>query len=324
MRIRRIAAPLVTFAAALSAGAAASSGFDAPGWAYPQPATTAPSVLDTTTRHHVPNSDRTYTEAQSRDWYNIPDWHPESHPPMPTIVSHGRQPTVYACGYCHLPNGAGRPENATLAGLPASYIEQQVADIKSGARQSAWRQPFTPNANMKRVADSATAGEVAEAARYFSRLRPARRARVIEASTVPRLTPALGLYFADSLGAREPIGHRLVEVPVDAERHELRDAAVPYVAYVPTGSLARGRTIATFGARPGAKSCASCHGPQLRGVGPVPPIAGRSPSYILRQLFAFKAGTRSSAAGAPMREVTAMLDLDDMIAAAAYAASRTP
>jgi cytochrome c553 len=56
----------------------------------------------------------------------------------------------------------------------------------------------------------------------------------------------------------------------------------------------------------------------------VPPLAGRSPSYLLRQLFAFRTGTRSTPASAPMRAVAAMLEFDDMIAAAAYAGSRQP
>jgi cytochrome c553 len=56
----------------------------------------------------------------------------------------------------------------------------------------------------------------------------------------------------------------------------------------------------------------------------VPPLAGRSPSYLLRQLLAFNTGTRSSAAGAPMRAVATTLTLADMIAAAAYAGTLTP
>jgi cytochrome c553 len=71
-------------------------------------------------------------------------------------------------------------------------------------------------------------------------------------------------------------------------------------------------------------ACASCHGPDLRGVGLIPPIAGRFPVYLVRQLLAFKSGTRSTPAGAPMRLVAATLDLDDMISAAAYAATQAP
>jgi cytochrome c553 len=62
----------------------------------------------------------------------------------------------------------------------------------------------------------------------------------------------------------------------------------------------------------------------LRGIALVPPLAGRSPSYILRQLLAFKTKSRSSPLGAPMSDVAATLEIDDMIAAAAYAGSRKP
>jgi cytochrome c553 len=95
------------------------------------------------------------------------------------------------------------------------------------------------------------------------------------------------------------------------------------VAYVPPGSVARGRTLATEG---GARfpACTSCHGADLRGVGLVPPIAGRSPTYLLRQLVAFRTGARATAAGQPMQPVVAQLELDEMIAMAAYTATLAP
>ena len=71
------------------------------------------------------------TRTQALDSFNVPDWHPEEHPAMPDVVEHGRKPSVRGCGYCHLPNGLGRPENASLAGLPAAYIEQQVAGFQA-------------------------------------------------------------------------------------------------------------------------------------------------------------------------------------------------
>ena len=55
---------------------------------------------------------------------------------MPKVVAHGTKPAVLACGYCHLPNGQGRPENASLAGLPEAYIIKQMADFKSGQRKN--------------------------------------------------------------------------------------------------------------------------------------------------------------------------------------------
>jgi cytochrome c553 len=122
----------------------------------------------------------------------------------------------------------------------------------------------------------------------------------------------------------EALGQRIIEVAIDQERHELRDPASGYRAYVPPGSVARGQAIAQSGQGEPALACVACHGADLRGVGGVPPLAGRSPTYIVRQLLAFRTGSRSAATGAPMMPVVAPLNVDDMIAAAAYAASLEP
>ncbi len=297
--------------------------FEVPSWAFPLPAPAAAQPVDSITLHHVPHASAAFTEAQARDQFAIIDWHPQTHDSPPSIVAHGRRPAVIACGYCHLPDGEGRPENATLAGLPAAYIEQQMSDFKSRGRRPAWSGPYRPSDLMRTIADSVTAAEVAEAARYFSRLRPRRRTRVIEAATIPRVSPGLGLYLPALGHETEPLGKRLIELSLDPARHELRDADAPYAAYVPPGSIARGHALAT-GARDGSKPCISCHGARLDGVGLIPPLAGRSPSYLLRQLLAFKAGTRATLTGAPMRDVVATLDLSDMISAAAYIGSLTP
>ena len=266
-----------------------------------------------------------YTDQRAHDRFNIADWYPDSHPVMPDVIARGRRPAVWACGYCHLPDGAGRPENAALAGLPAKYIERQVAAMRSGARGSPWHMPNKPADVMRTVADSATVAEVAIAARYFSKLEPRQRARVVETETIPRVKPATGLYFLATEGGEEPLGERLIEVATDAERHELHDARVEYVAYVPPGSIARGRTLAKRGV-PGVNNttCTSCHGSKLRGAGAAPPIAGRAPSYLLRQLLGFAAGSRSTPEAAPMRVVAGALTLSDMIAAVAYAGSLAP
>ncbi len=305
------------------AAPSASAGAEPPAWAMPM-GTGAAAPFDSVTARRVPGSSVTFTELRAHDRFDVPDWYPGSHPPMPNVVSRGRRPAVWACGYCHLPDGAGRPENAALAGLPAKYMVRQVEAMRSGTRGSPWHAPNKPAVLMRTVADSATPAEVAEAARYFSKLKPRRRARVVEAERIPRVRPGVGLYFLAPDGGEEPLGQRLIEVASDAERHELHDARVEYVAYVPPGSIARGKALATRGV-PGVNSaCTSCHGPRLRGVGPVPPIAGRSPSYLLRQLLGFAAGARSGPDAAPMRAVTAALRLEDMIAAAAYAGSLTP
>src|SRR6202035_2967690 len=103
----------------------------------------------------------------------------------PEVVEHGRNPELRACGYCHLPNGLGRPENASLAGLPAAYIYQQINDFRAGTRKSS-EPRMTPPATMIVIASVATDEEVKAAAEYFSRLKLKPWIRVVETATVPK------------------------------------------------------------------------------------------------------------------------------------------
>jgi cytochrome c553 len=306
--------------------AGATAGFVVPDWLFPI-GTPAPAVAapDPSAEVRVPGSEARYTTAQVKDLFAAPDWHAGEHPPMPEVVARGRRPGLYACGYCHLPDGAGRPENATLAGLPAEYIVQQVRDIASGARSSAWTgPPYRPATLMQQAARLASDQETRAAADYFSSLRLERpRADVVEAERVPRTQAFSWVLVAADGGGEELLGTRLIEIPRDLESHEHRDSHARYVAYVPPGSLERGRQLAVTDTS-SLPSCASCHGTDLRGVGPVPAIAGRSPSYLLRQLIAFRTGARDTPAGAPMRSLVAGLDLEEMIAVAAYAAAQPP
>jgi cytochrome c553 len=119
----------------------------------------------------VPDSASVYTVPQTRDRFSAPDWHPEDHPKMPAVVMQGRKPDVFACGFCHRADGPGGPENASLAGLPAAYIAQQMADFKSGARTTSV--PVrSPPMLMLNVAKAASDAEIQEAAAYFSSLKP--------------------------------------------------------------------------------------------------------------------------------------------------------
>ena len=67
--------------------------------------------------------------------------------------------------------------------------------------------------------------------------------------------------------------------------------------------------------------CTVCHGDELKGMGSVPGLAGRSPSYLVRQLYDMQHGTRSGVLTSLMTPVVAKLTADDMLAIAAYLAS---
>jgi cytochrome c553 len=269
----------------------------------------------------LPHSTRAFTRARVTDMFFAPDWYPESHPPMPSIVSVGRRPEVFACGYCHLPAGGGRPENSALAGLPVDYFVRQVAEFRSGERRNPLGAPYRPWDNMHRVAVGATDAEVRIAAEYFARLSLPRRVRIVETDRVPR-THVVGALRAVTKGAGdEPLDGRIIEIAADQERFERRDERTGFIAYVPRGSLARGKVLARRD--DGAGTCASCHGPSLRG-GSAPPIAGRSPSYLMRQLVGFRTGARGGAQSATMRAITSGMSVESMVALSAYAASSSP
>jgi cytochrome c553 len=317
-----LATGLSTFAFAQSAPKPPDAEFRAAmAWAFPlnpQPDPHAPQA-DLHKPLHVPGSARTYMLADYDDMFGAPDWFPQDHPPMPRIVARGRKP-AWACAYCHLPTGQGRPENAPLAGLPAAYIVEQVRAFRSGERMTG--RPETAKW-MPVEARKVTDADLKLAAGYFSSLQYKPWTRVIETASVPKTHVAHWMLVADTDGAREPIGDRIIETSTGVARTELRDTRFGFVAYVPPGSIARGAAIAAKGIGQ-AQACETCHGADLRGVGNIPPLAGRSPTYIVRQLILFRLGGRVNAAAVPMREEASHLTLKDMIAAAAYAASRKP
>jgi len=178
-----------------------------PAWAYPwAPDFKAPPDDGVPTR--VTDSVAAFTIKQERDLFFAPDWHPDDHPPMPDIVAHGRQPEVRACGSCHRVEGTGGPENASLAGLPAAYIVQQMADYKSGTRKFSGPQR-SPVLSMIAIAKAASETEAQDAAAYFSSLKPKATIRVIEADTVPATQIARVFYAFVKEGGTEPIAIRV-------------------------------------------------------------------------------------------------------------------
>jgi cytochrome c553 len=300
---------------------AAPSGSEPPAWAYVVPPPDAKPAHDNGKIRRVPKSTAGYTLKEVTDRFAAPDWHPEDHPKMPEIVAHGRKPEVNACGYCHRADGPGGPENASLAGLPYDYILEQMADYKSGKRSTALPKRL-PQANMIALAKASTDEEIQAAAKYFSSLKPRQNIRVVETARVPK-TYVAGWVLAAKVGkTKEPLGRRVVETPEDLERFESRDTRATFVAYVPIGSLREGEAIVR-GDRVGPP-CATCHGKDLHGRELAPAIAGRSPSYIVRQLYEMQTGVRTGSGVMLMKAAVARLSPDEMIDVAAYLASLKP
>ena len=287
-----------------------------PAWAYavPTPENEATAPGDDGTVFSLPGSDGHFTRGQISGAGHRPpaDWYPRDHPLMPDLVAAGdAERGITACAGCHYPNGKGRPQNASIAGLDRDYLVRQLHDMQQGLRKSA--EPKKHNAQqMLDFAKAMTDAEIAQAASYYASLPPTVPIEVIETATVPKMRSQEGMWLpADG---REPIGNRLIETPVDVNREQLRDPHAGFIAYAPKGAVTKGRRLA-------AKiDCTSCHGAGLRGAD-APGIAGRSPSYLARQLYDFRQGTRHGEMAAAMRTVAARLSAADIVNLTAYAAS---
>jgi cytochrome c553 len=288
-----------------------------PIWAFPVADANQPPAENETAPKHVPGSSKSYTQAQIDDLSNPPDWFPDEHSPAPAIVSKGAGKDAPACASCHLYSGNGHPESANLAGLSAAYIEATMADFKSGARKDPIR--------MTAIAKAVSEDDAKQAAEWFAALKPTVWTKVVEADTVPKTyinkarqrIPVAG-------GGTEPIGNRIIEVPENPALVVARDPHASFIAYVPTGSLAKGEALVKTGGSGKTMQCAVCHGPDLKGMGQVPRIAGISPVYIGRQLYNFKNGQITGPMADMMKAVVDRLTDEDILDISAYVASQTP
>jgi cytochrome c553 len=270
------------------------------------------------------------SEAPALDVLNPPDWYPAEHPPMPAVVAHGSPPEgagtapSLPCALCHLPNGLGHVESASLAGIPADYIIRQFAEFRSGERRIT-----VGNARAQQLLSalksSYSDAQVRAAAEYFSALAPRPWIQVREAKLVPVsvVDPDSLMRTALAGAGTEPLGDRIVELPENESGLRRRDAHSGFVAYVPEGSLAKGKALVT-GAGEWGIACTACHGKTLNGLRGIPPLAGRPPTYLVRQLWNYQSGERRGSMAAPMRAIAARLRVDEMLAMAAYLASLPP
>ena len=169
------------------------------------------------------------------------------------------------------------------------------------------------------IAKGMTEDETKAAAEYFGSMKWTPWIKVVEAAMVPKTRIAGGMFLRNEGSETEPIADRIIETPENVEGTEvLRDARSGFIAYVPPGSVKRGEALVKSGGGGKTTPCGVCPGADLMGLGPVPGIAGRSPSYMVRQLYDMQQGVRKGVWSDLMKPVVANLTDADMLAIAAY------
>ncbi len=288
-----------------------------PDWAFNIPDKIQPTAVRVEGIVRAPGSTKEYEWAKVAGTANPPDWFPDEHPPAPKAVTGG--PGIrFACGACHLMSGQGHPEAADIAGMPAEYLIRQMAYYKAGSRKD--------DARMGPIAKATSDEDVRQAAEYFAALKPAVWVKVIETATPPKTFIATAGRHRQLHpdGGTEPIGRRILEIPEDPFRTEIRDPHSGFIAYVPPGSLARGEALVKGGESGKTVPCGICHGEGLKGLGEVPRLAGLQPLYVARQLFDMQYGSSAGKAAALMKPIVANLSEDDIIAISSYLGSLPP
>jgi cytochrome c553 len=285
-----------------------------PSWAFP--AINGALPAEEPSPKSLPGSTKSYTPPQIDDLSNPPDWFPDAHAPAPSVVQKGHG-AVLACGACHLMSGEGHPESAGLTGFTADYVVQQMTDFKSGVRKDA--------ARMNGIAKEMSDEEIRQSAEWFAGLKPRTWTKVTEAANVPKTFVGQGrMRFVQPDGGMEPIGNRIITVPEDQQRARLRDPRSGFLAYVPVGSIAKGKGLVESGGSGKTVACSICHGDGMKGLGNVPRLAGLHPIYIARQLYLFKDGTRNGVDAQLMKKPVAQLADADILAVSAYLGSLAP
>src|SRR5438132_1553576 len=112
--------------------------------------------------------------------------------------------------------------------------------------------------------------EVKAAAEYFGSMKWTPWIKVVESEMVPKTRLAGGLFLAVEGAGKEPLGQRIIEMPVNTEATEvLRDPRSGFIAYAPVGSIKKGEALVASGGGT-TLQCGVCYGADWKGLGPVP------------------------------------------------------
>ena len=242
-------------------------------------------------------------------------------PPAPRIVYAGKP---LPCMQCHLGNGNSRPESADIAGLPVNYIMEQMHAFRDEQRIDLRTKRMVAASKM------ATEAELLEAAKYYAAI-PRDRwqwIKTIVSDQAPKGEFTFGpgsFKYISADNAMEPLPQgRVVMQAVDNELVDARDQNLgSFIQYVRADDLALGEKLATTG---GGKTtpCATCHGVNFTGKGDVPHLAGRGTLYMVRAMNDIRIGANKNPKAAIMKPIVANLSDREIVALAAYMASKAP
>lgn len=237
-------------------------------------------------------------------------------PRMPEVVAKGKP---VPCMQCHLANGGSHPESAAISGLTVNYIVDQVHAFRDGDRAD------VRTGRMVQVAKAISESDLKQAAEYYAAIGPERQKwiKTIVSDYVPKGPAPFGgggfRYHAAEGGTEALPPGVVVEVAENDELVRARDQIDGgFLQYVRADDLKLGEDVARKGA------CGTCHGADYRGSGDVPRLAGQHSLYLIRQLKDMQTGARKDPNTKLMKAVVANLSNRDMVAVAAYLASRSP
>ena len=328
--MRRLSAVAILALGALVTEAILRAAEEPPAWAYnaqpPPPAgapPAQPAPVDESPRH-LAGSSGAFTLTQVRDVFGPADWYPGDHPAMPDVVAHGRRPEVRACGLCHYPNGKGRPENAGVVGSARRVLhadDGRLQERRAQERRAEEGQHEHHDCDSQRAM---TDDEMKGAAEYFGAMKWTPWIKVVETDTVPKTRIQGGMFLKLEGNETEPIGQRIIETPEDTRTHRASRCAIGIHRVRAGGQHQEGRSAGQERRQRQDHACGTCHGADLKGLGPVPGLAGRSPSHTVRQLYDMQQGARKGLWTELMMPVVAKLTNDDLLAIGAYTASLAP
>jgi cytochrome c553 len=235
---------------------------------------------------------------------------------MPEVVAKGKP---LPCMQCHLANGGSHPESAAISGLTANYIIEQVYAFRDGDRND------VRTGRMVLAAKAISEKELREAAEYYAAIGPERQKwiKTVVSNDVPKGPAPFGgggFRYHAAEGGREPLPEGMVvEMADNDDLVRARDQIDGgFVQYARADDLALGEKVATTGA------CGTCHGADYKGAGDVPRLAGQHSLYLIRQLKDTQTGARKDKNVAVMKPIVAKLSDREMVAVAAYLASKSP